>query len=89
MTPVPRTEERIAADAALTRAIEECRAAYGFAGLMGDWVVLYQEQELKDDGDIDHGYGILMRNGAVAATNCVGLLRVAMHDVLESEGRRT
>jgi hypothetical protein len=78
-----RTEEQIAADDALTAAIERTARAYGVLGdadVMGDYVVLAATQELRED-EVENSYINLVRNGSSSTIVAVGLCETAAFDL--------
>lgn len=77
---VSRTAEQKAADENLTEAIERCARAYEVdGGVIGDYVVVAANQELRDD-HVHHSYCILLRDNCVAGVMVIGLLEAAAYD---------
>jgi hypothetical protein len=84
MIPVKRTPEQIAADDALSAAIETVRQAYGqhdANSMMGEYVVVYEDSIMDPEGDVSYAYGTLYRAGHVATVRAVGLLETASFDL--------
>lgn len=78
-----RTEEQIAADEALTEAIERTARAYGIlesGDVMGTYVVVAATQELQAD-EVVNSYITLLRDGSGAGYAAVGLMEVASFDI--------
>jgi hypothetical protein len=79
-----RDPKLVAADEGLTAAIETARLAYfpeDERAMMGSYVVVYNEQVMDGEGEVQNSYGTLMRNGSMASTEVVGLLETAAFDV--------
>jgi hypothetical protein len=75
---IERTPEQVAADEALTHAIERTMAAYHFgAGMVTDYVVALSAQRLTDDGGTLTTYGSLYRDSGMSSHVILGLLRCA------------
>lgn len=78
-----RTAEQIAADDALTAAIERTARAYGVmegSDVMGDYIVIAATQELRED-DVVNSYINLVRNGSSSTVIAVGLCETAAFDM--------
>jgi len=76
-----RTEEQIAADDALTAAVEQVAKAYDVSGgMIGDYVVVAAIQDLQEDHSIRHSYSVIVRDNNVAGVMVIGLLEAAAFD---------
>jgi hypothetical protein len=77
---VPRTPEQVAADNALTDAIEQVARAYaddGEAWVMSEYVVLTAQHRYDDEGDGLTAVGVLYRDGDVPLHRALGLVDYA------------
>lgn len=76
-----RTGEQIAADAALTEAIERVRAAYNDPGdaewLLTDYLVIYAAQRFGPDGEGWTMVGSVYRDDDVPGYRLLGLIEFA------------
>ncbi|MFI1197712.1 hypothetical protein ACH4T9_31250 [Micromonospora sp. NPDC020750] len=74
-----RTLEQVAADDALTAAIEQALAAYsdGQAWVLTEYVVLTAQHRFADDGDSLTAVGTLYRDGDVPLHRALGLVGYA------------
>lgn len=74
-----RTAEQIEADENLTRAIEQCVNAYGFADdyIITDYMVIAAQVRLDVDGDSETAYSYLYRDSDMPYHRILGLLEVA------------
>jgi hypothetical protein len=79
-----RTAEQEHADDALTAAINLVRVAYfgeeSARRLLTDYVVVFAEQTIDDDGDVETVTGTLVREGNLAGYRIAGLLTTALAD---------
>lgn len=75
-----RTAEQIAADDALTVAIQRATDAYFGAAprLLTDYVVLTAEQGIDEEGDGETAIGWLIRDNEVPHYRIIGLLDMAL-----------
>lgn len=76
---MPRSPEQIAADAALTAAIEQVLQAYGSgqAYVLTEYVVLTSQQRFDEAGDGITAVGIAYRDGNVPTHRALGLCEYA------------
>lgn len=75
-----RTEEQIAADNALSEAIERTLAAYaddGEAWVATEYVVITSQQRFDEEGETLTAVGILYRDGDVPVHRALGLVEYA------------
>jgi len=74
-----RTEEQIAADEALTEAIQQVLIAYDFQQdcVIGDYLIVCAQSRLDGDGEASTAYTHLYRNGDLPAHSILGLLDIA------------
>lgn len=75
-----RTPEQVAADDALTLAIEGALQAYtddGQAWVISEYVVITAQHRFDDDGDGLTAVGVLYRDGDVPTHRALGLLDFA------------
>lgn len=72
-----RTPEQIAADEALTEAVDRAMKAYGAdpEHLLIDYVVIAARRYWDDEGDACTGYAVLLRDSDLAVHQVAGLLR--------------
>lgn len=80
---MPRTEEQVAADEALTEALERAARAYQVlqdGDVMNDYVLVAATQELQGD-ELKNSYILMLRNNSVPGTTAVGLLETASFDI--------
>ena len=78
-----RTEEQIAADEALTAAVEATALAYGVMepnDVTQEYVFVVALQRLEDE-EVRNSYTVLYRDGAVSGTRAVGLLECTLFDL--------
>lgn len=74
-----RTEEQIAADEALTAAIDRALASRGFTDdgeVSLEYIVIVAQQKWEEDG-LNDSFCTLYRDGHVATTRAIGLLYAA------------
>ncbi|MER7169158.1 hypothetical protein ABT336_24240 [Micromonospora sp. NPDC000207] len=71
-----RTPEQVAADAALTAAIEQALAVYsdGQPRVLTEYVVLTSQQSFDDEGDSVTAVGTLYRDSSVPLHRALGLV---------------
>lgn len=76
---MPRTPEQVAADDALTAAIEQALQAYGDdqAYVLTEYVVVTSQQRFDEDGDSVTAVGIVFRDGDVPTHRSLGLCEYA------------
>ena len=75
-----RTPEQVAADEALTAAIEQTARAYGDDGqawVTSEYVVAVAQHRFDDDGDPVTTVGLLYRDGDVPTHRALGLVEFA------------
>lgn len=75
-----RSAEQIAADEALTLAIEHAAKVHGVlddGDMIGEYVIPMTTQQLDENGNISFGLTILYRDGRIHTTHAVGLLEDA------------
>lgn len=86
-----RTPEQIAADDALTAAIEQVLRSYcddGVAWLSSQYVVIVAQHRYDDEGEALTGVGVLYRDGDVPTHRAMGLVeyaRTRMRNLLDDE----
>jgi len=81
---MPRSPEQIEADEALTSAIERCAYAYGVydsGDVIGDYMVIAATQMIDQQGDVQHSYINLLRNGKISGVMAIGLAESAASDL--------
>lgn len=79
-----RTEEQIAADDALTAAIERTALAYHVmdqGDVTQEYAVVVALQRIDDEGDVQHSYCQMFRDGSTSGTRTIGLLETALFDI--------
>jgi hypothetical protein len=77
---VNRTPEQLAADKALTDAIEQALHAYNVVepgDVIQEYVVVVATESLDAEGDSDNGMCMLFREGRVHSSRAIGLLEDA------------
>lgn len=74
-----RTPEQVAADNALTDAIEACLQAYGGPGsyVLTEYIVITAQTGWDDDGEQLTAVGVCHRDGDVPLHRCLGLAEYA------------
>jgi hypothetical protein len=74
-----RTPEQVAADEALTAAIEQALAAYGdgVPSVLSEYVVVTSQHRFDDEGDGLTAVGCLYRDGDVPTHRALGLIEYA------------
>lgn len=84
---MPRTQEQIDADEALTAAIEQVARVSGVLAdgdMLGDYVIVAGTQTMDSDGEIEHAHISLFRNGGIAGWAAIGLLEAATFNIKAS-----
>ncbi len=88
---MPRTTEQIAADDALTAAIQQVITVYAdddHAYLLSEYVVALARQRFDDDGQGVTAIGMIFRDGDVPEHRALGLLehaRIQLRAVIASD----
>jgi hypothetical protein len=81
---MPRTPEQIEADSALSLAVDAVVKAYEMSAageVNGDYVLVVEQQCMDEEGDINHSYCIMLKDGRVSTVRAVGLLETATFDL--------
>ena len=79
-----RTSEQVAADDALTAAIEGVLVANDILDsgeMVLEYAVVAATQKMIEDGDVSNSYVLVVRDGKVASTRVCGLLDTASFDI--------